>query len=421
MSRSKENGLVPKLRFPEFQGKEPWKVLSGADGFKQISNKKHNSNLPILAITQEFGAIPREYIDYHVSVSDKSVEGYKVVEQGDFIISLRSFQGGIEYSNYLGLCSPAYVVLRITQGFNSQFYRSYFKAPSFIKALTKNIEGLRDGKMISYKQFSEVPLLTPQLNEQQKIADCLSSIDKLIIAQAEKIESLKAHKKGLMQKLFPAKGKATPELRFPEFRESGEYSSKKFGDVLEIKSGKGFKASEYSSSGVKLLQIENVGYGLVKWTGNTVHLPNYYIDEHAELVLKEGDVVIALNRPITNGELKIARLKSSDKSILYQRVGKIGSISDNITNSFVFHLCQWFIHDFVVKQSIGSDQPFISLKTLYSQDLCFPDPEEQERISECLSAIDHIISGNISKLNFLNNHKKGLMQQLFPNMDEVKK
>lgn len=101
---------APRLRFPGFEGE--WKSYSGDELFNQISNKKHNSDLPILAITQEKGAVPRDQIDYHVSVTSESVESYKVVEVGDFIISLRSFQGGIEYSNYKGICSPAYVILR---------------------------------------------------------------------------------------------------------------------------------------------------------------------------------------------------------------------------------------------------------------------------------------------------------------------
>ena len=103
--------ILPKLRFPEFENDREWKYVDGNELFKPIVNKNHNSDLPILAITQEQGAVPRELIDYTVIVSDKSVENYKIVEIGDFIISLRSFQGGIEYSNYKGLCSPAYIVL----------------------------------------------------------------------------------------------------------------------------------------------------------------------------------------------------------------------------------------------------------------------------------------------------------------------
>jgi type I restriction enzyme S subunit len=126
------------------------------------------------------------------------------VEIGDFIISLRSFQGGIEYSLYHGICSPAYIILRKRVPIVEEYYKHYFKTSKFIQDLNKNLEGIRDGKMVSYSQFSAITLPKPDNKEQQKIVDCLSSIDNLITEQAKKIEALKLHKKGLMQGLFPS-------------------------------------------------------------------------------------------------------------------------------------------------------------------------------------------------------------------------
>ncbi len=167
----------PKLRFPEFRNGPYWGAKPGDELFDQVNNREAPSGLPILAITQEHGAIPRDEIDYHVSVTDKSVETYKEVCPGDFIISLRSFQGGIEYSNYHGICSPAYVILRKRTELSDSFFKHLFKSYGFIQQLTKNLEGLRDGKMISYKQFSELLLPWPSLAEQQKIAECLNTLD----------------------------------------------------------------------------------------------------------------------------------------------------------------------------------------------------------------------------------------------------
>ena len=201
-----EGKTVPQYRFPEFRNSNEWVYLKGDVVFKQISNKNHNSDLPILAISQEHGAVPRDLIDYKVIVSESGLENYKVVEVGDFIISLRSFQGGIEYSNYKGICSPAYGILRKRLDVENQFFKYYFKSHVFIRDLNKNLEGIRDGKMVSYKQFSEILLPIPSISdkrEQQKIADCLSSVDNLITTQTNRLEALKAHKKGLMQQLFP--------------------------------------------------------------------------------------------------------------------------------------------------------------------------------------------------------------------------
>ncbi|WP_222931840.1 hypothetical protein [Hymenobacter lutimineralis] len=180
MSNETTNTAVPKLRFPEFREAGEWAYLNGNKLFDQITNKDHNSDLPILAITQEHGAIPRELIDYNVVVTEKSVESYKVVEIGDFIISLRSFQGGIEYSTYKGICSPAYIILRRKKDGTDDFFRHYLKTPAFIGDLNKNLEGMRDGKMVSYKQFSELLLPTPSLgsvDSGRSLAACYAAMN----------------------------------------------------------------------------------------------------------------------------------------------------------------------------------------------------------------------------------------------------
>lgn len=194
---------TPCYRFPEFHNSQSWSWVNGNILFSQVSNKQHNSDLPILAITQEYGAVPRDMIDYKISVTDKSIESYKVVEVGDFIISLRSFQGGIEYSSYKGICSPAYIILRKKVDLNDLFFKYHLKSFEFIQKLNKNIEGIRDGKMISYNQFSEILLPFPSVQEQTKIAEFLSSLDELISLHTKKLSALKEHKKGLMQQLFP--------------------------------------------------------------------------------------------------------------------------------------------------------------------------------------------------------------------------
>lgn len=198
-----EEKAFPELRFGAFSG-QSIAFKNGNELFEPISNKDHKCDLPVLAISQKYGAIPREKVEHNVFVSDKSLESYKVVEIGDFIISLRSFQGGIEYSYHRGICSPAYIVLRKKTDLVDQYFRYYFKTPKFIRDLNKNLEGIRDGKMVSYSQFSELLLPVPEQKEQERIADCLQSIDELLAGQTAKIESLQNHKKGLLQQLFPS-------------------------------------------------------------------------------------------------------------------------------------------------------------------------------------------------------------------------
>ncbi len=204
-----KKGVIQKLfsqviRFKDGNGNDfsNWEEKKGNKVFRAMSNKNHNSDLPILAITQDQGAIPRDLINYQVQVTENSVASYKVVEKGDFIISLRSFQGGIEYSNYKGICSPAYIILQPLTDIDDDFYRYYLKTSNFIQEMKKRLEGIRDGKILSYKYFSEINLPYPCVQEQQKIAQFLQVIDKKINLVNQQIAQTQTFKKGLLQQMF---------------------------------------------------------------------------------------------------------------------------------------------------------------------------------------------------------------------------
>lgn len=204
-----KKGVMQKLfkqeiRFKDDSGSEfpDWQWKQGNEVFDAISNKSHNSDLPILAITQEHGAIPRGLINYQVQVTDGSVASYKVVEEGDYIISLRSFQGGIEYSRYKGICSPAYIILRPSISIDDDFYRYYLKTGRFIQEMKRRLEGIRDGKILSYKYFSEIKLPYPCIEEQRKISCFINTLDKKLNLVKEQIERTQSFKKGLLQQMF---------------------------------------------------------------------------------------------------------------------------------------------------------------------------------------------------------------------------
>lgn len=357
--------------------------------FDQINDRNSDPGLPILAITQEHGAIPRHMIDYHVSVTEKSIESYKVVRVGDFIISLRSFQGGIEYSRYHGICSPAYVILRRRGKGNDEYFRHYLKTDRFIRILTKNLEGLRDGKMISYAQFSELLLPTPTPAEQQKIASCLSSLDDLISAQAKKIDLLKTYKKGLMQQLFPREGETQPRLRFPEFRGKGEWEERTLGELcFSVSSGKNMRDSEgafdlFGSTGV-------IGK-TAKASYDTPHILVARVGANAGYLTKASG-----RFGVTDNTLVIKLKPAASIDYIFHYLGNM-----NI-NKLIF----------------GSGQPLITGSTLTAQRVLVPSAAEQSKTSACLSSINDLIEAEIDKLEALTTHKKGLMQQLFPSAQE---
>lgn len=399
MKSSAAAGLVPKLRFPEFQEADGWETAGGDRLFRQVNNREAPSGLPILAITQEHGAIPRDMIGYHVSVTEKSLETYKEVLPGDFIISLRSFQGGIESSEYHGICSPAYVILRKRGDLCGQFYKQYFKSHDFILQLTKNLEGIRDGKMISYKQFSDLQLLHPSLPEQQKIADCLASADALIEARGRKVKALKAHKKGLMQQLFPQVGETQPRLRFPEFEDVEGWSVKPLGKVAENLDNKRVPITSGSRVAGSVPY-----YGA---SGVVDYVDDYIFDEDLLCISEDGANLLARTYPIA--------FAISGKTWVNNHAHVL-RFKHRFTQKFVeVYLNSIKLDDFLT----GMAQPKLNKAKLDTIPIPLPTETEQKRIADCLTSLDDLIASEIRKLETLKMHKRGLMQQLFPQAGEA--
>ena len=402
MSNVEKTSLVPMLRFSEFRNSGGWKEQLGDNLFDQISDKNPEPGLPVLAITQEHGAIPRHMIDYHVSVTEKSIESYKVVQIGDFIISLRSFQGGIEYSQYHSICSPAYVVLRRRVDGNDAYFRQYLKTDRFIQILTKNLEGLRDGKMISYKQFSELRLPVPSAPEQQKIADFLSSVDELIAVQARKVDALKTHKKGMMRQLFPHEGETQPRLRFPEFQDAGAWAEETLGNIVKIWSGN--SPSKYSLSNIgnyAFVKVEDLN-NCTKYQADS----REYCDDSEDAVPRNSVLF-----PKRGASIELNKIRITALEILIDTNLMALSPEKTVTVEFLYY---FLVNVGLAHIADMSTIPQINNKHIIPFEILLPPNLEQERIADCLTSLDNLIIAQTQELESLKTHKKGLMQQLFP-------
>tara|TARA_R110001599_G_scaffold20618_2_gene77886 strand:- start:1034 stop:1651 length:618 start_codon:yes stop_codon:yes gene_type:complete len=181
--------------------KEKWGLRRADEIFENASCKGH-LNEPLLSVTQERGVIPRHMLEGRVTMPSGETSAFKLVEPGNFVISLRSFQGGLEHSNYRGLVSPAYTVLRGVIPIDERFFRHYFKSPDFIKRLSVAVIGIRDGKQISFQDFCSIKLPLPPVDEQQAVATVLDQAEAEIKLLRKYSESLQTQKRGLMQKLF---------------------------------------------------------------------------------------------------------------------------------------------------------------------------------------------------------------------------
>lgn len=399
---------IPKLRFPEFPGE--WERKNGDEIFSSISNKNHSSNLPILAITQEFGAIPRNEIDFNISVSEKSIETYKVVNIGDFIISLRSFQGGIEYSDYEGICSPAYIILKPIVPIAHIFFKHYFKTNRYIKILTKNLEGIRDGKMISFKYFSEAKVILPSLPEQTKIASFLTEVDKKLTQLKEKKALHEKYKKGVMQKIF------AQQLRFKDDdgNEFPEWEEKNLGNIGETYTGLSGKSKESFGQGKPYIQYKQIfddskidmkRCGLVEIKSN---------DNQNEV--RFGDIFFTTSSETPN-EVGFSSVLLEEVREVYLNSFCFGFRIKSF-NTLIPEFAQFLFRNSLFRKTIyklsqGSTRYNISKTELMKTKIFVPIIPEQTKIANFLTAIDDKIESVSKQIKGMGEWKKGLMQKMF--------
>lgn len=192
--------LSGKKRLPGFSGE--WSFLKAKEIFQNVSDKDHNGDLPVLSSTQDKGIVPRDEVDIDIKYDTCSLVNYKKVSKGNFVISLRSFQGGIEYSTYTGLVSPAYTILSSRKEISDEYYKQFFKSTDYINRLNVAVYGIRDGKQVSYEDFGRIRIPYPPIKEQATIAEVLSAADQEIELLHQDIEQEKQKKKALMQLLL---------------------------------------------------------------------------------------------------------------------------------------------------------------------------------------------------------------------------
>ena len=174
-----------------------WTVTPAKRLFREVSEKNH-PDAELLSVTQEFGVVPRDQLEQRVVMPTGQLQTFKLVRADDFVISLRSFQGGIEYSEFTGLVSPAYTILRKQKNANSRYLKHLLKSAPFISELNTAVTGIREGKNISFSEMAYSLLPLPATSEQARIADFLdvktAEIDAAIAKKERLIELLQEQK-----------------------------------------------------------------------------------------------------------------------------------------------------------------------------------------------------------------------------------
>ena len=363
---------------------EDWDVMKSGDLFCNYS-KKNNGNEELLSVTQDKGVIPRTMVETRIAMPEGSTLSYKLVEKGDFVISLRSFQGGIEYSKYRGIVSPAYTILKNKKNIAAGYYKQWFKSSEFIARLRVAIIGIRDGKQISYDDFSMIPICYPSLNEQEKIAEVLSCWDNGIEVLEKLLDKKQLHKKALEQILFNEK-KSWQLLRFDSIFK--DYCKKNCPDERLL--------SATQENGVIPRDMLN---GKVMSPDGT--LSGYKL-------IDIGDFVISLRS--FQGGIEY----SNYRGILSPAYTVLKSIMEINKDFYKYFFKSYrFIEKYLSISVIGiRDGKQISYSDLSSVKIPYPPIDEQQKIAKVLSNCDEEIRLLDKKLEMLKLQKKGLMQKL---------
>jgi type I restriction enzyme, S subunit len=423
MNKNEKKSLVPRLRFPEFCTTGEWKTCTLSELASRITTRNYaNSVKRVLTNSAINGVVDQsDYFDREVA-NQNNLQNYFVIDEGDYVynprISATAPVGPISKNKVgKGVMSPLYTVFRF-ENHNNDFYEQYFRTNLWHSYLinVSNTGARHDRMSISNDSFMKMPLPYHSEKEQQKIADCLSSLDDLIIVEDKKLEAFKAHKKGLMQKLFPAEGKTVPEWRFPEFRDSGEWEVGSFETFIKL----------YRGSSPRPIQKFLIKKGGVNWIkiGDTKNADGFKIHSVEEQITHEG---AQMSRVVTVGELILANSMSYGKTY---EVEIDGCIYDGW---FVMREYEEYFDKYFLLQQLNSDNmqkqylalaaggivQNISSDIVYSTVLKRPSIEEQQKIVDCLSNIDGLITEQAKRIEALKTHKKGLMQGLFPSIEEV--
>lgn len=424
MSKNEKQKLEPKLRFPEFTSMDEWHNYRLEEISNRITERVGDKELPTLSISAGIGFVSQEQ-KFSRDISGKQYKNYIHIKKGDFSYNKgnsKKFPQGCIYEllEYAEAAVPnAFISFRFKDSYVSGFYKGYFENNFHGIQLVKYItSGARmDGLLnINPSDFFNIILPTPiKKEEQQKIADCLSSIDDLISAEEKKLSLLNDYKKGWMQKLFPAEGKTVPEWRFTEFQNNEEWETAKLINIADYRRGSfpqpyGLAKWYDEFNGLPFIQVFDVddNMRLKATTKNKISK----LASKQSVFIEKGTLIVTLQGSI--GRVAITQYDAYiDRTLLlfekfYRGIDKV----------FFAYIIQRLFE--IKKQSApGGIIKTITKQALSEFTVKIPERPEQEKIAKFLSGIDDLISIQTDRIEALKQHKIALMQGLFPSIEEV--
>ena len=415
---------VPKLRFPEFRGAGKWNrstlgsiatITSGGTP-SRAKQEYWNGNIPWITTSLiDFNII--QSANEFISAIGLKESSAKIFPKNTILMAMYGqgiTRGKVAVLGIDAATNQACAAILLKKGLNSSFV---------FQNLASRYDEIRDlsnqggQENLSGGLIAKISFSFPNSNsEQQKIADCLTSIDALINAQSQKIETLKTHKKSLMRQLFPHERKTIPRLRFHAFRDAGAWNMLRFGEIAKFLSG-----------GTPSKDIAEYWNGDIPWiSASSMHSTKIEISDSniTELavsagarIAKKGTLLLLVRGSMLHKRIPMG---IAAVTVAFNQDVKAINLNADITEQFLMFFlmaCEAKLLQAVTATGIGAGK--LDTNDLNDFPVCAPLPQEQQKIANCLTSIDVLINVQTQKLEALKTHKKGLMQALFPAPDEV--
>lgn len=416
---NKDNKIVPELRFPEFLNMGEWvecsidsigNVVTGGTPSKEEKEFWDGNFVWITA--QDF---KEKYIFNSVlKLTQKGKDKSRVIPKNSVLVTCIA-SIGLNAINKVE-CATNQQINTIVCNAENHYEFVYYAISQNINKL-KNLAGQTAVPIINKSVFEKFTIHKPKSSdEQQKISSCLSSLDELISAHTQKLDALKDHKKGLMQQLFPAEGETVPKLRFKKFEKDGEWDLIEFSKYIELYRG----SSPRPIQDYLTKEIDGVNWIKI---GDTKYAKNFIINRVDEKITPVG---ANKSRKVSIGELILANSMSFGKTYelaidgyIYDGWFVLRNYEDYYEKQFLLQLLNSdYMQNQYKKLSAGGIVQNISSDIVYKTIVPHTKKSEQQKIANFLSSIDDEITAQSQKIEALKEHKKGLMQGLFPVINE---
>ena len=412
MTDEKSSPLVPTLRFPEFREAGEWKIEKLSNLISIVTPPK---KLPT-SFYQAEGLYPiidqsQNYICGWTNDEEALItENLPLIIFGDHTCALKIVN--IPFAQG----ADGIKIIKTKNQIETNYLYQYLLLNSVVIEQYKRHFSILKEKIVIFPKREST--------EQQKIAACLSSLDELITAHSKKLDALKKHKKGLMQQLFPAEGQTVPTLRFPEFREAGEWEVVKIGDFVEsYRGGAPLTPSDFVSySDYEVIPKKAIDEGM--YLNMSIEKPTYckgsFYNKNLQSVVDSTYLITTLRDLVPSGPNigYIVKYEGERKYILAQGVYGI-KLNKKIISDFLIQFSKTDKYRKMMQSvMVGTTQVHIRNSVYFNLPISVPTLPEQQKIAACLSSLDEFITAHSKKLDALKKHKKGLMQQLFPAVGE---